>query len=332
MFAKQVAVIVASLLLGVAAGQGVSGNDDCTANIWGDPHIVTFDGLMFDAHPKGEAILLMDHDLDLEVQGRFSQALASNPLPAVTTGVAAALLDDYGFAIELSTTNLSDATNVILTPEWHSCPIQLLVNCEQEILFPGQNFYGDVLVSFFPFPGMEMVGSNIIVYFFGYLEIHISVHKFGVCYFSMSITKLHCDDAQVWGLLGSPNGNVNDDWMDRNGNAIPIPPGIGTFFFEPAFNYVKENWMITNEAESIFCHDGDFVPPDDEYDGGIEDEIDDPPECVLQICGDDIACRIDGVTLGCEAADDYNDDPGFNRTTKLPDDFVEDPFLCSAEL
>ena len=60
----------------------------CTSYIWGDPHLVTFDGVRFDAQPKGEAIFLMDEASPFGIHGRLTQALAKYSLPAVTTGVA----------------------------------------------------------------------------------------------------------------------------------------------------------------------------------------------------------------------------------------------------
>ena len=69
---------------------------------------------------------------------------------------------------------------------------------------------------------------------------------YGTCHFSMEVNLLDCEAAKdtVRGLLGSPNGDASDDWMDRDGNAITIPQGASAYFFEPAFDYTKLNWMV----------------------------------------------------------------------------------------
>merc|ERR1712084_186938 len=127
----------------------------------------------------------------------------------------------------------------------------------------------------------------------GLLSVTFYVRMYGTCHFSMDVNLLDCEAAKdtVRGLPGSPNGDKSDDWMDRDGNAYNLPQGARAFFLEPAFDYTKQNWMVTNERDSIFCHDDDFEVPDEEYDD--------------EICGDDIGCRIEGVTLGCDAAEEF---------------------------
>ena len=43
----------------------------CRARGYGDPHIQTFDGLHYDAHTKGEVIMLKSLQSDLQIQARF---------------------------------------------------------------------------------------------------------------------------------------------------------------------------------------------------------------------------------------------------------------------
>merc|ERR1712176_457096 len=148
---------------------------------------------------------------------------------------------------------------------------------------------------------------------------------------TMSVTLLDCDGAvdTVWGLLGSPNGNPCDDWMGREGHPLTIPSGSGAFFFEPAFDYVKRNWMIDDEMDSIFCHEDDFEAPDEEYNDTIENEIGDPPACCIETCGDEIPCLVDCVSMGCDGAEEFKQDPGHNRPT--PRDLEVDDELCPEE-
>jgi hypothetical protein len=107
--------------------------------------------------------------------------------------------------------------------------------------------------------------------------------------------------------------------MDPNGNVLELPSGgVSSFFFKPAFNYVQDNWIITNEDDSIFTYDVcasfDTVSvPDQKYNPEIEDIVNNPPPEIAEICGDDLGCIIDGVTLGEGAADEFIDNPAVKR-------------------
>ena len=46
----------------------------------------------------------------------------------------------------------------------------------------------------------------------------------------------------IVGLLGSPNGNRSDDWMDREGNILPGPQSPWAALFQPAYEYCTQNW------------------------------------------------------------------------------------------
>jgi len=50
------------------------------------------------------------------------------------------------------------------------------------------------------------------------------------------------------------------------------------------------------------------------------------------ICGDDIQCRIDGIAIGVEAADDYVHNPVTARTVEFEVDDLDDDSLCLEEL
>ena len=87
------------------------------------------------------------------------------------------------------------------------------------------------------------------------LDIEVGFWR-GACYFSIDFILMDCrpgDD--LIGILGSPDGNKNNDWMDQNGETIPIPSGASSFFFEPAYDYAIENWCISDEADSHFAYE-----------------------------------------------------------------------------
>jgi len=221
-------------------------------------------------------------------------------------------------------------TVVIDTPNGHSCPINLFVDCEiQESMSYNSNDKFHVTV--------ENEGNLITVEYPGLVSVHIYVQLYGICHFSMDVNLLDCDDAEdtVRGLLGSPNGNWRDDWMDQEGNTYDIPSGAGAFFFEPAFDYTKQNWMVEDESDSIFCHNGDFEVPEQDYDDEIEKQIEDPPECCVFTCrgvtGDVTGCFIDCITLGCEAAEAFVEDPGNERPEPRDIELEFDDVVCVEE-
>merc|ERR1712176_1123643 len=243
---------------------------------------------------------------------------------------------DIQFSVILENPAVSGPTTVVELPGGHSCPIDLFVDCElQDSMSYDSNDGFDVTVN--------NEGTLITVEYPGLISVNIHVKMYGICLFNMDVNLLDCEDAEdtVRGLLGSPNGNWRDDWMDQDGNTYEIPSGASSFFFEPAFDYVKQNWMVEDQLDSIFCHGGgfdNFEHHDEEYDVEFENEINDAPECCIETCGDDIGCRIDCIALGCDAAEDYNEDPGNDRPNPINDpderqfEFGDDDFLCLEEV
>jgi len=306
----------------------------CSANIWGDPHVVTFDGLKFDAQPKGEAILVQKVDSMFTVQGLFTQTWQHNPVPAVTTGVAVHGENENQPTIQVivgdelnGEPEPGEATVVITAPNGKRCPVQFYVDCEMQ---DEMSYHNEFEVT------VDNEGDSITVKYPGLVSLHIFIRHYNICFMSMDVNLLDCDGAvdTVWGLLGSPNGDHSDDWMDREGHKLTIPSGAGSFFFQPAFDYTKENWMIDDEMDSVFCHEGDFEQVDEEYNDEIEKELQEPAACCVEICGDEVPCLVDCVAMGCDAAEDMIHDPGHNRPD--PRNLVIEEFdfddLCIEEL
>jgi len=320
----------------VCPGPGFS--DACKATAWGDPHIVTWDGLKFDAQPAGEAIFLKstsESGSKLEIQGRIEKA-RENGIPAVTTGIVTRGDDESQPVIQVAIA--SDGGEMVPTRNGLECPVELFVNGErQEFLDYSKNGVR-----------VKQVGSTISIVYPSLLRVDMHTAFFGRCYFTTDFYLFDCDDRSdsVIGLLGSPNGNPNDDWMTTDGDVLELPVDVSKYFFGPAFKYTKENWIITDENESLFNYEEGqdfttFSDPTQDYDPEYENTVNNVSDDIIDICGDDLGCRIDGESLGTDAAVEYVENPASKRTagSRVDEDGFElamrfgtesDFFFCSS--
>lgn len=285
---------------------------ECTARFWGDPHLMTFDGLKFDAQPHGEAIFLTQTTSKLEVQGLFEPWNSKNPSsPAVVTAVAFHGPTDDEAIIEVAVFSVPGST-----PEDTVCELELKVDgVSQETIYHDTYDEDGVLVLH------NEQTNQITIEYAGVLltELEFRMHK-AMCYFSGDVTLLDCQSAKdnVIGLLGSPNSYAGDDWMDQEGNPLPIPDDVDAFFFRPAFEYTFDNWIIKDESNSIFTMDfEDYTDLTQEYDPELEKAILEADEELQAKCHGDIGCIIDGEALGLEAADEFLHDPAVERTAEF---------------
>merc|ERR1711935_803940 len=180
-----------------------------------------------------------------------------------------------------------------------------------------------------PLANVEQNGQWITIEYPGVLKVEMKLSHFGRCFFSVNVELYDCGSyaTSAIGLLGSPNNNSRDDWMDRDGNVLPIPGGAGKMFFKPAFEYVKTNWIINDKDDTIFTYDKcatfeTIAVPDEVYDEEMEALVDDADPEIRNICGDDIQCIIDGATLGADAAEDFIKNPAKDR---IPAEGTTDP-------
>jgi len=297
----------------------------CEAGAWGDPHIVTWDGLKFDAQPKGDAIFITDSASPLEVQGRLEKLREKSSLggPAVITGITAKGNVDSSPIIQVSVADpdivaLGEGGFIELpVGSKGDCPIEVVVNGESQELFYDSGDGASV--------SLIDNGERIKIEYSSTLSIEMELRKYGGrCYFSVDFTLSDCETYEdtVIGILGSPNGNSQDDWMTPEYEVLPLPEGgVKKFFFRPAFDYVRENWIITNEIDSLFNYDGDLVTfeeyfsPEEEYDDTVEQLLENPDPAIGAICQGNVQCLIDGEELGLDAANDFITNPNAERVT-----------------
>jgi len=291
---------------------GAVANEACTATGWGDPHMVTFDGLKYDAHAFGHIVMIRSLTTEFEIQARTQKIDVTWGKPAVTTGVAIRPAEAANMPIVQVV--MSDASSAIDT--LHYCPVKLFVGGVERTLDQGLGIDGATFMT---------TGRHIVMEFPSEaLRIDMTVEHFGRCHFDVDYHLLDCKEGDsIVGLLGTPNGNAGDDWMTPQGTTIPLPEGnVGKFFFQPAYEYVTQNWCVPTASEAIFVYeDGkDFDYYDhcsDDYDPALEEIITEAPPDVANLCGDDLGCLIDGTNLGEPAALEFLDNPAHERVEVL---------------
>jgi von Willebrand factor type D domain len=253
-----------------------SADGEVCAHFWGDPHVVTFDGLKYDCQGEGEFVLLSSLDSSFSVQGRFVGAAAGKKA-SVTRGYVVQTGDEGVPKIQLSVPD--EMTN--------GCPIELMVDGVPH------DIYNDGTGS--DFVQVQVVGQKgtqrVTIYYpstgLHFTSLLSESETFG-CYLSSSICLP--DDYRPGesfvGLLGSPNGNRKDDWMTPQGSPVSI---LGDKRFEAAYQYCTENWCVRNKTDSLFSHASDQTfndafNCDAPYNPAIEDAIANAADELIEMC------------------------------------------------
>ncbi|WPB73848.1 peptidoglycan DD-metalloendopeptidase family protein [Archangium violaceum] len=204
---------------GGGGGGGGGGDDTTPGSSWGDPHIVTFDGLAYDFQGVGEFVVLESTaGAPLLVQAR-QRPLGLSRQVSINTAVAAALGADR-VALYVGRT----------TP--------LLVNGVETPLAEGAtlNLTGGGTVSLrgsrYTFTWPASTGEHMDVEL---ASDHLDLHP------ALPASR----KGEVRGLFGDFNGDRSDDVATRTGTVLSSPT------FQEFHGTFVESWRVT-EAESLF--------------------------------------------------------------------------------
>jgi len=313
-----------SALIAAGSAQDSDQPAECKGKGWGDPHIMTFDGTKFDAQPRAEIIMSTSlDDPGFMIQSRSTPINRGKARQVtVTSGVAAREKAD-GPVVQLSmTANITESTFSM-----NDCPMALYINSELVSEFPEEGIKSDhyqVTTK----PGK----SKIILQFEKMRMVLKNRHnvEFNVCMFNVDyFLEDGCrSDERLVGVLGSPDGDPLNDWTDREGNVYDFPNTTKKLLREPAYDYVKENWCITEASESIFTYgEGEshafYEHCTDKYEP-IDCEV--TPE-IHEKCKGDLTCELEVCIMGEEELEEIENDE--DCTGKQPD--VVEEFMVEEE-
>lgn len=201
------------------------------ADVFGDPHLVSLDGLGYDFQAVGEFTLVesSDPDAPLDVQIRTAPVEGSD-LVSVITAVAFDLGDGVNGMIDLVGTPALSLDG--LRTEVSSSGADPISAGASEIFFDGETYtivFG--------------TGDAITVKLFdGFIN---------VCVF---LDPSHGADRPITGLLGNANGVLSDDFSLRSGEPIPDDvlfideAGVPALDFDFLYGEYADSWRVQDAA------------------------------------------------------------------------------------
>jgi hypothetical protein len=170
--------------------------DGNTGVIYGDPHIITFDGLRNSFQAVGEFIVAKSERGDFEVQGRFKGVGDNASLPsAVAIKAGGERIGIYQGKLQINARNVNEASFPIVLEGGARVDKE---GGEYRIIAPTGEW-------------VEVSGSSV-------LTIKVTVPK----------SRL----SKMYGLLGNYNNNPNDDLKTRQGKAVDIAPDYDQLYKE----------------------------------------------------------------------------------------------------
>lgn len=268
------------------------------ASMWGDPHIVTFDGLKYDVQGTGEYVLTKSLDSKLKLQVGMDRFGDKALQATVARKVVLRTPDDSEPKLEV---RYFDILN-------KRCRLQYLldgkaVNMDGAWLRHGSLASGTEKVQFY-------VSRHDRYFFFPGSKISLHIRKkhsdaMG-CYMNLKICLPDeiVKDEKIVGLLGSPNGDASDDWMDPQGNNLDHQDKVD---WAQGFNYGTKTWCCKEEADSLFGSPMKCNPKeccDEEYNDDLERAVMGAPEELRSVCGFDLDCLTDGTAGGISDSTD----------------------------
>lgn len=233
------------------------------ARFWGDPHMVTFDGVTIDMHLVGEFVLARGHGL--EVQARTEPMDASNGSIS-TISMAAVHLDGHTIAVEPAAgaprvwVNGSEATaedDLITTVELDG--LNVVIEARSVAIFATDSDVGVVIdVSHFTQP---------------LLNVSIFAPE---------------EAAEFVGLLGDNDGDPANDLRARDGTVVAADAATSEFYTDFA-----DTWRVESGESILYYRDGETTDTFTERDYPNPDAAGPSP---AELRRGEMLCHAAGVT------------------------------------
>lgn len=216
-------------------------------------HIITFDGVSYDVHVKGELTFLESlGGRDFAIQARTA-VVANHPKgPAVTTGVVVHETGQPTIQVSLG----SSATSELATM-FGQCAVQLFVNGVATDIEAGTGL-DDATV--------QINGKRIVIEYVDTqvrLDMNVRVWR-NTCHFSVTYYLADCPcDGTLVGILGQPGGDWVNDWHEHDGTPVSIPPSRRDRRGKKAYDY-SLTWCL-EAADSHFTYEPNMSHADHDF-------------------------------------------------------------------
>jgi len=213
--------------------------------VWGDPHFVSFDGNKYDCQGHGEFVIAMAvGDDPLAIHGRFVRRRKSTAKPTVTESVAIKVHKDVPIVhvtVPENKVNGKCAFTFTLGQE-ELTPNKPIVEYFQDPAFAGKiNVFTNPKNVIFTFPEQ---GARVQVTAGGSNRCVINTN---VCLTPSS----HGGADKIVGLLGSPDGNKSNDWMNRDMTTRDIPNNKRDAN-KKGHEWCMDNWCVGDSDDSLW--------------------------------------------------------------------------------
>ena len=270
----------------------------------GDPHFNSFDRNYYNCMGTGAFVLAKAPGM-MEIQGLFYQAGGGKASVARGIAIEYPMLPGVP-RIQISMNETADRAD----------PTTYMINndCAAHIFLDGElknaqrnHSYSSTEQTY----AMRFTSSGAVeIQFFNNKQnstaIQISVSgapngTFG-CYMSVR-TCLPLNEPELRnktvGLLGTPNGNMEDEWKSSNGTVVPVS-GVA----QEQYNYCTSQHCVMTKPQSLFIYEGksfkDLWSCNAEFPG--EPDLTEVPQAVLDLCQGRQDCVLEGVLGGINEA------------------------------
>ena len=247
--------------------------------------VYTFDGLKYDCHGEGEFILVKSYYTAREIQVRYEHMSGNR---ALSVGKAVAIRDEGDTPIvQISIASLSSSLGYDMGDEDGCGKIQFFVDGVQRDLRDGSGQDDKVIVS--------MKNKDIWVkYVESEMQVKVRYHR---CRLNICV---HLPDTDnTVGVLGTANGDVQDDWTTLEGTILNIPDSLLDRLRKPGYDFCTQNFCIRDKEKSLFTYQEDgfdfdyYQKCDLPYGTTIERYLSDIPQNAIDACEGELQCIMD---------------------------------------